>query len=209
MNEETGFLNTIRQTPRDETARLVYADWLDEQTDELSKAKANFIRLEARMAAAPEVGLNQARLLNRLRKWAALVPPEWLAIVSHPVLEECRFTFEFECPKEWQLLAPTDIANIRFCDACQRTVHFCETLDEGRDHVRQGDCVAVSQALVRQPNDLRTQVYLTLGIVTSVDGPWDEMEHIRDEQDGRDPPPASESGGKKNTKRSRRRGKRG
>jgi uncharacterized protein (TIGR02996 family) len=33
MHDEDGFLSAIRQTPTDDTARLVFADWLDEQDD--------------------------------------------------------------------------------------------------------------------------------------------------------------------------------
>ena len=53
MHEEAGFLSTISQTPADDTARLVYADWLDEQDDPTCQPKADFIRLETRMATAP------------------------------------------------------------------------------------------------------------------------------------------------------------
>ena len=45
MHDEADFLSAIRQTPADDTARLVFADWLDEQDDPACKRKAAFIRL--------------------------------------------------------------------------------------------------------------------------------------------------------------------
>src|SRR5262245_32699131 len=108
LNEEAGFLSAIRQTPADETARLVYADWLDEQGDPESKAKSDFIRLELRMAENPEQGLNHIRWVNKLQKLAATLNAGWLAVVSHPKLEACRVSFQFKCPKQWADLTPTD-----------------------------------------------------------------------------------------------------
>lgn len=36
----------ICENPRDETVRLIYADWLDEQSDQFSRIRAEFIRLQ-------------------------------------------------------------------------------------------------------------------------------------------------------------------
>ncbi len=154
MREEAGFLSAIRQTPADETARLVYADWLDEQDDPSCKPKADFIRLEARMAAAPRESLNRIRWLGHLKMLAAGLDPGWLAAVSHPKLEACRLQFRFECPKQWAALQPTADPKARFCESCQQSVHYCDTLREAQDHAARGDCVAVTLALVRRPNDL-------------------------------------------------------
>jgi uncharacterized protein (TIGR02996 family) len=156
MHDEDGFLSAIRQTPADDTARLVFADWLDEQDDPTCKTKADFIRLELRMAAAPEQSLNRIRWLQQLQKLAAAIDPAWLALISHPKLEACRVTFRFECPRQWERLTPTDAANVRFCESCKSNVHYCDTLQDARNHAVQGDCVALSIALVRRPNDLNS-----------------------------------------------------
>ena len=154
MGEEAGFLSAIRQTPADETTRLVYADWLDEQGDPDSKSRAEFIRLEVQMAATPEQSLNRVRWLNKLQKLAATLNPRWLAVVSHPKLEACRVSFQFECPKQWEKLTPTADDKVRFCESCKQDVHYCETIHEARDHASRGHCVAVTLALVRRGDDL-------------------------------------------------------
>lgn len=44
------FLEAILQNPNDDTPRLVYADWLDEQGDPPSAARAEFIRVQCALA---------------------------------------------------------------------------------------------------------------------------------------------------------------
>lgn len=152
MNEEAGFLASIQQTPADETARLVYADWLEERGDAISKSKADFIRFELQLSTAPEQSLNRVRWQNKLKK--LVVDARWLAIVSHPRLEACRMQFEFECPKQWEKLTPTGDHNRRHCDQCQQDVHFCNSIREARNHAAQGHCVAVSPGVARLSGDL-------------------------------------------------------
>lgn len=154
MDEEASFLTAIRRTPADNTARLVYADWLDERDNPESRDKSDFLRLELRMAESPERGLNRVRWLHKLQKLAATLDPGWLAVVSHPKLEACRVSFRFECPKRWDRLEPTGADRLRFCTACEKHVHYCETIGEARAHAARGDCVAVSLALVRRADDL-------------------------------------------------------
>ncbi|MBA4062171.1 MAG: hypothetical protein C0501_00370 [Isosphaera sp.] len=154
LDDETGFLSAVRRDPADDTARLIYADWLDERGDPAGRARSDFLRLELRLAARPERGLNRARWLHELRTLAAGLDPAWLRTVSHPALEACRVAFEFECPRRWDRLTPTADEDRRFCESCRRHVHYCATLDQAREHARRGDCVAVSLALVRRPDDL-------------------------------------------------------
>jgi uncharacterized protein (TIGR02996 family) len=154
MHDEAGFLSAIRQTPADDTARLVFADWLDEQDDPTCKTKSAFIRLELRMAESPEQSLNRVRWTNQLQKLAAQLEPAWLAAISHPKLEACRVSFRFQCPKQWEKLAPTDDPKVRHCGSCRQHVHYCDSLQEARYHATRGSCVALTLALVRKPNDL-------------------------------------------------------
>ena len=51
--------------------------------------------------------------------------------------------FSFQCPKTWDRLLKTNIASVRFCDACERNVYLAESLDKARGHALQGHCVAV------------------------------------------------------------------
>lgn len=154
MHDEAGFLSAIRQTPADDVTRLVFADWLDEQDDSGCKLKAEFIRLELRMAETPEKSLNRVRWLRQLQKRAAQINPSWLAVVSYPKLEACRVAFQFECPQRWEKLTPTNNPTVRFCAACKQSVHHCATLEEARSYAQRGNCVVLSLALVRKPNDL-------------------------------------------------------
>ena len=46
MSDETAFLNAIREKPDDDTARLAYADWLEERND----PRAEYVRLRHQFA---------------------------------------------------------------------------------------------------------------------------------------------------------------
>lgn len=80
MSEEAGFLHAIKTRPGDRTARLVYADWLDERGD----PRGDFVRLHLALgAAAPDHAERVAgeHELSQLRKecdasWLAVVEPE-------------------------------------------------------------------------------------------------------------------------------------
>jgi uncharacterized protein (TIGR02996 family) len=161
MHTDDDFLRAILANPAEDTTRLVYADWLDEQGDAASRLKAEFLRFELEAARVPDETLRRAAVNSRIRKRAADLDPGWLAVVSHPALEECRLRFEFECPMQWANLTVTDDVKVRFCDSCKRNVHYCDTIEEARDHAWQGDCVAVSLALVRKSGDLARQ--MTMG----------------------------------------------
>ena len=163
MHDEVGFLSAIRETPADDTARLVFADWLDEQDDPTCKTKAAFIRLELQMAGTPELSLNRIRWTNKLQKLAAQLDWAWLAVMSHPKLEACRMSFRFTCPKQWERLKTSDAPKVRYCESCQRHVHFCNSIQEARYHANRGDCVALTLALVRKPDDLVPQVPVVAG----------------------------------------------
>ena len=47
MSEEAAFLTAIAANPEDDTARLVYADWLQDRSD----PRAEYVRLEVQAAA--------------------------------------------------------------------------------------------------------------------------------------------------------------
>jgi uncharacterized protein (TIGR02996 family) len=158
MHDEDGFLSAIRQTPADDTARLVFADWLDEQDDPTCKAKADFIRLDLRMAALPEQSLHRARCLNRLQAFASFLGREWLAVVSNPKLEGCRAASEVGCPERWARLTPTENPRLRFCGSCRQPIRYCDSLEVARDHAALGNCGAVSLALARRVEDLTRPV---------------------------------------------------
>ncbi|HEX4606642.1 MAG TPA: TIGR02996 domain-containing protein [Urbifossiella sp.] len=154
MTDEDGFLRALLASPSDATTRLVYADWLDDQTDPLAARKSAFIRLETRLAGTPERSLNHLRFVRHLQQIAAGLAPDWLATVGHPALEACRLRFQSPCPARWDRLSPTADPRARHCGSCDRVVHHCDTLNEARRYAAAGECVAVSSALVRRPADL-------------------------------------------------------
>lgn len=154
MDEEAGFLSAIHQTPAEDTTRLAYADWLGERDDPRYAPKAEFVRLELRLAHAPDDDPVHHDGPPRLRGLAATLPLDWLAVLSRPPLEGCRMRLLRPCPGRWDRLFPLGSPTLRFCDRCERTVNFCGTLEDGRQRVRRGECVAMSPAVERRPNDL-------------------------------------------------------
>ncbi len=85
----------------DPDARLVYADWLEQQG---SESRAAFLREEA------------------------LGPVEeapWRALVARSPVIGCATT----CPQAWDLLDRIGIDNIRRCPGCNRTAFYCATIE--------------------------------------------------------------------------------
>jgi len=88
MNDEAAFLAAIRATPKDDSLRLVYADWLDEH----GRPESTFLRLECELAT---LGPNGSGPIEPHR-WALKVArreartgldPQWLAAVSRVLLD--------------------------------------------------------------------------------------------------------------------------
>src|SRR5262245_53611857 len=52
MSDEAALLAAIRTNPEEDTPRLAYADWLDEQGGELNTAHAEFIRIQIELDRA-------------------------------------------------------------------------------------------------------------------------------------------------------------
>jgi uncharacterized protein (TIGR02996 family) len=48
-SEDAAFIDAVRERPEDETARLFYADWLDDRSD----PRAEYLRAEAAWCALP------------------------------------------------------------------------------------------------------------------------------------------------------------
>lgn len=153
MNEEAAFLKAIRGKPDDNVARLVYADWLDEQGGTVNTFKSTFLRLHCQ-AVEMEDAKEFLTAANELFRLAKYLDSPWLGIVSNMKIENCGVAFEFQCPKRWDKLRPTIREDVRFCDACQKEVYFCETMSEARVHAWQGNCVAVQLGLPRTSGDL-------------------------------------------------------
>jgi uncharacterized protein (TIGR02996 family) len=172
MNDEDAFLRQILQAPADDTPRLVYADWLDERGDPVSVAKAEFLRTQHQLRGEVETKKLRRTLEFKLRELALVLRTEWLASVSHLLIENCPprenttyspiqplpIGFEFRCPKQWSELEITDDLKVRFCQSCRQSVYFCVSVLEAWSHARRGHCVAVSCSADRWPGDLETRV---------------------------------------------------
>ncbi len=57
------------------------------------------------------------------------------------IVVDCAF--RFNCPRDWNALATTSNDRVRFCDTCQRDVHYCGNEEEYLSHAAAGHCVAV------------------------------------------------------------------
>jgi uncharacterized protein (TIGR02996 family) len=156
MTDEAVFLSALRERPNDETARLVYADWLEENG---RPERAEFIRTEKELTELAEGDGRAAELRARLREMAAGLCPAWLAVVSKPPIENCRarrhaLKFAYECPLRWDQLRPFGGLSERFCDSCRQVVQYCDTLELAREHAELGSCVAIDARVLRAEGDL-------------------------------------------------------
>jgi uncharacterized protein (TIGR02996 family) len=168
---EDGFLRALLADPKGDTTRLVYADWLEEQGDPVSDAKAEFLRLTVE-GPAPKNGRKKKR---RLQQLAAELDTDWLAVVSRLPIEHCLkkriegepagdesivesmvspLGFDFLCDRHWEDLQATEDRAVRFCDDCSQNVHYCDTIMEARDHAQAGHCIAVDLGAIRRDRDL-------------------------------------------------------
>jgi uncharacterized protein (TIGR02996 family) len=75
MSDDQGFINALLAKPKDDTIRLVYADWLDERGD----VRGAFLRLL--VEAARDDGVRVRRQVNESRR---AFDPEWVAAVIRP-----------------------------------------------------------------------------------------------------------------------------
>jgi uncharacterized protein (TIGR02996 family) len=132
---------------RDEASRLVYADWLEERGD---ATRAEFLRVQDTLAIGTDV--ERARHDRRLLELATTIDVHWRARIAQPAIERC--SFELECPKRWSELATTDHDGVRFCNACEKNVHYCVSVAEAKAHARNGSCVALDLTSARWSDDL-------------------------------------------------------
>ena len=139
----------------DDTARLVYADWLEENGD---IRRAELLRCQELLRELAERG-DSERVIEqgrRLRQLATLVDQDWRMKVARPPVEGCRaeLRFDFQCPKTWSELVETGTPNIRFCDLCREQVYYATTIFEARSHAWANRCVALDPSIERSGRDL-------------------------------------------------------
>ena len=147
MTNALSFLAAIALNPADEAPRLVFADWLEEGGD----WRSEFVRLDCALRALLADQPKPPEVLNRWLELRSRLRPSWLAILSQSEIENCESRFIFNCPERWDNLAPTNVAAVRFCQACKERVYYCHTIEEAREHALSGRCVAVDVGLPRRP----------------------------------------------------------
>lgn len=176
MDSEDDLLRALLDDPADDTTRMVYADWLDEQGDPESSAKAHFLRVTVRlMGPIPRVGWRSARK-KELHALATTLPPAWLAVVSRVRVERCGapaappeeverlgVRFNFICDQRWDEMRTTPDARVRHCPRCHKDVHYCDTADAARMRAKGGHCIALSLAAAREPGDLEVSPGIKVG----------------------------------------------
>ncbi len=89
MSEDEAFVARLRAKPDDETARLVYADWLDERDD----PRGAYLRAEAAWVALQPQDEEYRPLYRELSRRAAALEPTWLVSatrVGHLVRTVCE-----------------------------------------------------------------------------------------------------------------------
>ncbi|MCI0463238.1 MAG: TIGR02996 domain-containing protein [Gemmataceae bacterium] len=153
MNSHLGFWRAILATPHDPAPRLVYSDWLEEQGDPTSRARAEYLRVECQLDALPRKHNRRAKLRTRLRELQAIVGDDWWRALDCSPVEAC-VTFAFKCPQRWNNLQLTDDESIRHCSQCDQDVYYCHTTAEARQHAASGHCVAVDMRATRLPGDI-------------------------------------------------------
>lgn len=178
-SDEVAFLAAIRASPVDDTARLVYADWLDEHDEPDAETKSHYLRLEVQLGSLPKDSPERARLILRLRKLAGGLPLSWKSAVAKVPIENCDPAWEFACPQGWDNLRSTEDPGVRFCSVCQNAVRYCDTIADAQKVAAQGGCVAVDLGIRRRPGDLAPHIegFVTMGIIAP------ELPEVVQEQD--------------------------
>ena len=128
----------------DETARLVYADVLEERG---LAQHARWLRLESKVQVA--AGEARDQLLKELVPLRDVVGAEFLATVGRPAIERCELVFGFRCPLKWTELERTAKPLERYCKVCDSTVYFADSRERLADLSWQGVCVAVDVSVPR------------------------------------------------------------
>jgi uncharacterized protein (TIGR02996 family) len=81
MTPADAFLEDILQHPADDTPRLIFADWLEEQNDSVSRARAAFIRGSCRLTQLPLDDPSRLALEDECADLLAEHGDEWTAPV--------------------------------------------------------------------------------------------------------------------------------
>ena len=152
-DDEKVFLREIEADLDDDTARLVYADWLEERGDE----RGEYLRLEFELISGAGTSEELSTVVERINQLNQTISPAWLALVSRTAIEGCHMHFldTRKCVGRWRNLKKSDQPDIRTCHECSNAVHFCTDIRHAKWLVRrQNSRVAVESSLERSRDDI-------------------------------------------------------
>ena len=150
---ERAFLAAIEAAPAEDATRLVYSDWLEEQG---RTEAAELLRAQIAIKELTPEDPRFKQLSRRIEALAPRMPLTWRRTVAQLPIENCDLRFELVCPQRWTGLQPTGEKGVRYCGACDRTVHHAPTVPQARRLALAGHCVAVDvERRLRRPDDLR------------------------------------------------------
>src|SRR4051812_22370913 len=78
MSEQDAFIQAVIEHPRNDTHRLVYADWLDEYGRPPEQARAEFIRIQCQLDEEWDWGPEHQRLHDRAGELLTEYGADWL-----------------------------------------------------------------------------------------------------------------------------------
>jgi uncharacterized protein (TIGR02996 family) len=155
MNDGYALLRAIEANPDEDTPRLVYADWLDEQaTCESDRARAEFIRVQCALAhelpdgRRADLAMREDQLLNEYRKqWQTAYPlrlPGYHVYVRGfllPALTGADFAKHGEALAAvvplnyvWLQHAPQALKDVTQCPALRYVRYLCLESNQLRNH---------------------------------------------------------------------------
>ncbi len=91
MSTEAALLRAIRDNPDEDTPRLIYADYLDEEGD---SARAEFIRVQVERACLSQRDPNRAKLEDREHELLAEHECDWLGVAADDQDELTEWEFD-------------------------------------------------------------------------------------------------------------------
>jgi uncharacterized protein (TIGR02996 family) len=136
---------------RDETSRIIYADWLEQQGHHV---RAEFLRVQDKLLAMRPGDAERAAHASRLGALAAKIDVAWKILVANPAVESCGVEFRFRCPMQWSMLQATERDGVRHCTGCKRDVYYALNVGEARTYAKDGHCVALDVTSTRWRDDL-------------------------------------------------------
>lgn len=155
--DELSFLGEIETDLDDNTARLIYADWLQERGD----VRGEYLRTEVALASGGGEIKDLEAAVVRIEQLKSEIDSDWLALVSRSAIEGCYKSYleSRDCPGRWRALPRTDQPRIRVCETCEKAVLFCENVKEAKYYLNRNLGVAIEASCERSVDDLEGRFF--------------------------------------------------